>query len=253
VIGALPNRDGAGRWPAGVCDHESRFHEPTVLFGHLAAIARRVGLTIGVIVPPQRQTVLAAKQLAEIDVVSGGRLRVGIGLWVGTTSRTRRWGPTFETVLGGWSSRSRSCGARGASQWWTSKAATTRFRAPGISPLPVQRPLSVWLGGSADLVLRRVARLADGWLSSADAFSPALEPMLATLRRHLSVVGRDAGAFPVEGRVVLPGRRADDSRRGLERRCNLGATQVAVNTLRGGLELERQLELVAQFETAVAA
>ena len=253
VIGAHPHRPEdprAARWPQNAYDHESLFHEPMVLFGYLAAITERIELTTGVIVLPQRQTVLAAKQLAEVDVLSGGRLRVGVGLG---------WNHVeYEALNERFETRGRRLEEQAAvlRALWTEPVVDFdgrwhRIPRAGIKPLPVQRPIPLWLGGHADAALARVARVADGWLSSSDAFSPAVEPMLAALRGHLAAAGRDPGAFPFEGRVDLPGRTPDDWRRGIERWRALGASHVAVNTLRGGLEPAAQLELVERFMATV--
>ena len=249
VIGAHPDRSDdprAARWPRGAYDHDSLFHEPMVLFGYLAALTERILLTTGVIVLPQRQTVLAAKQLAEIDVLSGGRLRVGVGLG---------WNHVeYEALNEDFSNRGRRLEEQveALRRLWTEPVVDFEGRwhsipRAGIKPLPVQQPIPLWLGGHADPALRRVARIADGWLSSADAFSPAVEPMLAALRRHLADAGRDPDAFPFEGRVDLPGRTPEEWKRGMERWRELGASHVAVNTLRGEVEPERQLELLERF------
>ena len=77
VIGANPERPGGWRGPY---THESLFHEPFVLFGYLAAVAPRLELVTGILIAPQRETVLIAKQAAEVDVLTSGKLRLGIGI-----------------------------------------------------------------------------------------------------------------------------------------------------------------------------
>lgn len=146
---------------AGAATAEQPFHEPLVLFGYLAALTRRIELVTDVLVLPQRQTVLVAKQAAEVDVLSGGRLRLGIGVG---------WIPDEFAALGAdYSNR----GARSEEQiallraLWTEPEVTFRGRwhqieAVGISPLPVQRSIPIWIGGRVEATLRRAARLGDG-------------------------------------------------------------------------------------------
>lgn len=253
VIGAHPERDDprAARWPQGAYDHESLFHEPAVLFGYLAAITQRIQLATGVIVLPQRQTVLAAKQLAEVDVLSGGRLRVGVGLgWnhleyeaLGEQfgNRGRRLEEQVEVLRRLWSEP-------------VVDFAGEYHSIPhmGIKPLPVQQPIPLWLGGRVDAALSRAARIGDGWISSTDAHAEGLEQRLARLREHLDAAGRDPAAFGVEGRINLVHGTPEDWIEELERWQALGATHVAVNTLRGAIAPEAHLELLARFTALLA-
>src|SRR4051812_2145062 len=140
-------------WP-GPYRAEDQFHEIFVLFGYLAAVAPGLELVAGVLVLPQRQTALAAKQAAEIDLLTGGRFRLGVGLgWnyvefeaLGEdfTNRGRRSEEQIEVMR----------------RLWTEPVVDfegTWHRIPraGINPLPVQRPIPVWIGASAEPALRR--------------------------------------------------------------------------------------------------
>jgi probable F420-dependent oxidoreductase len=142
---------------------ETLFHEVFVLFGYLAAVTSRVELVTGVLVLPQRQTALVAKQAAEVDVLSGGRLRLGVGVG---------WNEVEYQALGA------SFGDRGARseeqvevlrRLWAEPTITYSGRwhqvdNAGINPLPVRRRIPVWFGGHAEAALRRVGRVGDGWL-----------------------------------------------------------------------------------------
>ncbi|MER3404742.1 MAG: hypothetical protein C4289_05905 [Chloroflexota bacterium] len=160
VLGAnteTPERRGR-RWPY---TFQHQFHEPLVLFGYLAAITRRIGLVTGILILPQRQTALVAKQAAEVDVLSSGRLRLGVGLG---------WNEVEYEALG---ENFHNRGRRIEEQvtvlraLWTQPLVTFHGRwhhitDAGINPLPVQRPIPIWMGGTDERVLRRIARMADG-------------------------------------------------------------------------------------------
>src|SRR6185503_1086777 len=146
VLGANPNRLGGWQGPY---THESMFHEPFVLFGYLAGLTQRLELVTGVIILPQRQTVLVAKQAAEVDVLSGGRLRLGIGTG---------WNQVeYESLGASFADR----GERIVEQvdllrrLWTEPLVSFegrwhRVSGAGLNPLPVQRPIPIWMGGWDD-------------------------------------------------------------------------------------------------------
>jgi len=186
-------------------------HEPLVLCGFLAAATRRIGLQTGVIVAPLHETIILAKQAAEVDVLSGGRLRLGVGVgWM-----------EFEFEALGRSFRTR--GARLDEQMalmralWTSDSVTFHGRehhieGAGLNPLPVQQPIPMWVGGGVRASVRRAARLGDGWivpgiylgqLPDADA-----RQALDWLRAEEASAGRPAGSLGVQG-VMSIGRGAE--------------------------------------------
>src|SRR4029453_17668221 len=157
--GANPERPGGWKGPY---TYRHLFHEPFVLFGYLAAVTERVELVTGILILPQRQTALVAKQAAVVDVLSRGRLRLGIGIG---------WNFVEYEALG---ENFKNRGRRSEEQievlraLWTKELVTFTGRwhkitDAGINPLPVQRPIPIWLGGGAEQVLRRIARLGDGW------------------------------------------------------------------------------------------
>ena len=145
----------------GPYDLQSTFHEPFVLYGYLAAISS-LELVTGIVILPQRQTVLVAKQAAEVDLLSGGRFRLGVGIG---------WNAVEYEALGkDFSNR----GQRIAEQvdlmrrLWTEQSVTFEgsyetVTAAGLAPLPIQRPIPIWFGATSAPALRRVGRLADGW------------------------------------------------------------------------------------------
>ena len=173
------------------------FHETFVTLGFLAAVTKKIRLSSGILIAPQRQTGLIAKQAAEVDLLSEGRLRLGIGVG---------WNHVEYEALGAdWKTR----GARQAEQvevlrrLWSGELVdyNGRFhhlRGVNIVPPPVQRPIPVWFGGSSDAVVKRAARLGDGWMPIIAPDEQARQK-LAMLREEISNHGRDPENFGIEG------------------------------------------------------
>jgi probable F420-dependent oxidoreductase len=190
-------------WP-GPYTVDHAFHEPFVLYAFLAAHTG-IDLATGVLVLPQRPTALVAKQAAELDVLSGGRVRLGVGIG---------WNPVEHEALGGdFATRA----ARYEEQievlrrLWTEPVvrfagAHHRIDGAGINPLPVQRPIPIWLGGgTAPAVLDRVGRLGDGWIANDPRPGPGFAAAVTTIRTAAERAGRDPGAIGLQGRVDVHG------------------------------------------------
>src|SRR5688572_24896132 len=169
------------------------FHETFVTLGFLAAVTTTIRLSSGILIAPQRQTGLIAKQAAEVDLLSGGRLRLGIGVG---------WSHVEYEALGTeWKTR----GARQAEQievlrrLWSGESIDFKGRfhdlvGVNIVPPPIQRPIPIWLGGISDAVVKRAARVGDGWMPILEAGEEA-ERKLALLRDEMRTHGRDAKGF----------------------------------------------------------
>ena len=191
VFGAK-GRDG---W-VPLYNEKDPFHETFVMLGFLAAVTRTIGLSTGILITPQRQTGVIAKQAAEVDILSGGRLRLGIGVG---------WNHVEYEALGvDWKTR----GARQAEQvevlrrLWSGDLVSFNGRFHNLKdvsivPPPVQRPIPIWFGGSSDAVVARAAPLGDGWMPIMAPDTQA-EEKLAMLRAHLKSSGRDADKFGIE-------------------------------------------------------
>ncbi|MDR7420370.1 MAG: LLM class F420-dependent oxidoreductase, partial [Armatimonadota bacterium] len=223
-------------------DKADMFHEPFVLFGFLAAATARLELTTGILILPQRQTALVAKQAAQVDVLSGGRLRLGVGLG---------WNSVEYEALGmGFQNRGRRIveQIQVLRALWTHETVTFRGRwhtivEAGISPLPVQRPIPVWMGGAADIAFKRVARIADGWMYGGGLPNPFTRPrartpqeMVEVLRREVRAAGRDPATVGIEARVSVASGTPDDWRRAVDDWRRLGATHLSVATMRAGFK-----------------
>ena len=198
VLGANPERPGGWKGPY---TYRHGFHEPFVLFGFLAAATRRIGLVTGIVILPQRQTALVAKQAAAVDVLSGGRLRLGVGVgWNAVefealgedfTKRGRRIEEQVEVMRALWTK-----------DLVTFNGREHRITDAGLNPLPVQRPIPIWMGGESEVVQQRMARLADGWMPH---FRAGATGQAAIDRIHglVRAAGRDPQAFGIEGRMSL--------------------------------------------------
>lgn len=212
---------------------ESAFHEVFVLFGYLAAVTTKVELVTGVLILPQRQTALVAKQAAEVDVLSGGRLRLGVGVG---------WNPVEYDVL---NESFRDRGVRSEEQidllralWADPTIDYTgrwhRVDNAGIKPRPVRRRIPVWLGGNAEAVLRRAGRIGDGWLPQRAPDDEAAA-MLDRVRGYAVEAGRSPDAVGFEARLSLAGEPRDTWAEYLAGWRDLGATHLCVNTMGLGL------------------
>lgn len=228
VLGADPaNRPG---W-TGYTD-KSLFHEVFVLFGYLAAITTRLELVTGVLVLPQRQTALVAKQAAEVDVLSGGRLRLGVGIG---------WNQVEYQALG---VPFRQRGALLEEQvdvlrrLWADPVISFdgkyhEIEEAGLNPLP-GREIPIWFGGSADAVLRRTGRIGDGWMPQSPPDENARR-QIATIHQAAEAAGRDPQSIGIEARLTLGAVPEQDWRAFADGWRDLGATHLGVNTMKLGL------------------
>ena len=267
VLGANP----AGRqgW-SGPYDQTHMFHEPFVLYGYLAGLTKTIELTTGIIILPQRQTVLVAKQASAVDVFSGGRMRLGIGIgW--TEAEYEALGENFHNR-----------GVRSEEQIDVLKALFAdplvtydgkwhRISDAGLNPMPVQRPIPIWMGGGSaasvrtstdsdrakrtgpnEKVMRRIARLGDGWFPQFPATEAGREQM-ELMRGYVREGGREAEAFGIEGRISLSQREGEDEwGDDFGRWREYGATHVGFVTMNVGLKgPDAHIDAIRRFKAAV--
>lgn len=247
VLGADPARPG---W-SGPYTIDTPFHEVFVLFGFAAALTTKLQLSTGVLILPQRQTALAAKQAAALDVLSRGRLRLGVGVgwnWV-----------EFDAL--GMSFRDR--GKRVEEQiallreLWTTPSVTFegrwhRIDRAGLNPLPVQRPIPLWMGADSEPAIRRAARLADGFFAHFAATEEG-RAQAATFWEWVREAGRDPVRVGLECRTGA--RMSDDElSRAAETFRAMGATDLEFNTMRAGFRsADEHLEAFQNFVTRLRA
>jgi len=255
VLGADPayhHHPSLGRY-----SHRSVIHEPLTLLAYVAAVTTRLKLATGILILPQRQTALVAKQAAEVDVLSHGRLRLGIGVGWNTVeyealgqdfhNRGRRSSEQIEVMRALWTQEV----VNFSGEWH-------RISHAGIKPLPVQRPIPIWLGvGSSvaprppDVALRRVARLADGWCPNLPLNDVGRE-VVDQVHQYAREAGRDPALLPLEGRVHVAGKNEDAWAKDVRAWRDLGATSIIVEARGGGLSCpDHYLSAMRRFKDVI--
>jgi probable F420-dependent oxidoreductase len=256
VVGAHPDMiDPSGGIPVHQIDRP--YHEPFVLFGFLAGVTERLELATSVLVLPQRPTVLVAKQAAELDCLSGGRLRLGVGIGRNQVeydvldqefhTRGARIEEQVAVLRGLWSNDEFSFDGR-----WH------RFQRIGLNPLPVQHPIPIWMGSFrgavVEKVIERIGRMADGWMCQIPP-GDALDDTLGRVRQYAADAGRDPAALGVECAMdVRPGDDPEAWRATAERFVTAGATHLKAVATATGDQPQRALanaELVTRWIEAV--
>ena len=229
VLGADPAVHPGWRGPY---DLTTTFHEPFVLFGYIAGVVTSLELVTGIIILPQRQTALVAKQAAEVDLLTRGRFRLGVGLG---------WNAVEYEALGqDFSTRGRRMEEQVEllRRLWTEPSVTfdgrfDRVTGAGLAPLPVQRPIPVWFGAQSERAYRRVGRLADGWFPQVPP-GPKLDQARSVVEQAAVEAGRDPVGLGMEGRASWrddPGKLAEHAATWRQ----AGATHLSVNTMGAGL------------------
>ena len=230
VLGANPDRPGG--W-SGPYTYKTSFHELFVLFSYFAGITQRIGLVTGILILPQRQTALVAKQAASLDLLSSGRLRLGVGL--------------------GWNEVEYSClnenfhnrGKRIEEQinvlrrLWANELVDFRGKYhtipdAGINPLPPRRSIPIWFGGNHIAVLQRIARLGDGWLPLFPAPTNA-RPQIDLLRKLVAEAGRKWSEIGIEARISYGDGNVQAIQSLAQEWQALGATHISLDTMHCGL------------------
>ena len=229
VLGANPDRPGG--WQGPYTD-KTPFQEPFVLFAFMAAVTARVQFTTGILILPQRQTALVAKQSASLDVLSGGRLRLGVGIG---------WNEVEYTAL---NEDFHTRGKRVEEQvqvlrkLWTEPLVDYAGRwhtipDAGLNPLPVQRPIPIWFGGHAEPVLERTARLGDGWMPNYRT-PQAAQAAIEKLQRYAEAAGRPPGALGIEARLAYTAGGPAEWQALIQGWRAAGATHLSFNTMGAG-------------------
>jgi probable F420-dependent oxidoreductase len=233
---------------SGPYDIRTTFHEPLVMFGYLAALTR-LELVTGIIILPQRQTALVAKQAAEVDLLTGGKFRLGVGLG---------WNKVEYEALGkDFATRGRRADEQVQlmRRLWTEESVTfdgadEHVTGAGLAPLPVQRPIPVWFGAQSAAAYRRTGRLGDGWFPQVPP-GPELDAAREIVNQAAVAAGRDPAALGMEGRVSWTGSTDKViARAGTWR--DAGASHLSVNTMGAGLaDVDQHLAALEEIARAL--
>ena len=218
---------------------ETRLHEPLTLFAFLAGAAPKLGFLSSVVILPQRQTALVAKQAAEVDVLSGGNLRLGVGIG---------WNPVEFTALGAnFQTRARRFEEQIAvlRLLWAERTVTLKgryhdLRAVGINPLQVQRPIPIWIGAAAEPAVKRACAIGDGFLPLAP-LEGGWQATMDKVHAWLQEAGRDPSTFGVEGRLNAASGTREDWTKTIDMWRAFGASHLSVSTQGlGGVDAQLQ-------------
>lgn len=247
VLGADRDRPGGFRGPY---DSTTPFHEPFVTLGYLSAVTDAIEFCTAVLILPQRQAALVAKQAAEVSVLSGGRLRLGVGVG---------WNEVEFEALG---ESFRDRGKRQEEQIALMRALWEKdivdfdgrwhkVTRAGINPRPAGL-VPIWFGGSADVTLRRAARLGDGWLPLMGPNDEAKQ-LLGTLRSYLETEGRDPDPFGIQAQAQVRGGTPERWARHAEEWRTLGATHLAIASMNAGLSgADAHIDAIRRYKDAVS-
>jgi|tagenome__1003787_1003787.scaffolds.fasta_scaffold20744740_2 probable F420-dependent oxidoreductase len=245
VFGAAPRGD----WKPTYSEHDP-FHETFTTMAFIAAVTKKVELVSGVLILPQRQTGVVAKQAAQVDILSGGRLRLGVGVG---------WNHVeYEALNEDWKTR----GVRQAEQievmrkLWTEDQVTFRGRFHTLVdvtmlPAPVQRPIPIWFGGSSDAVVKRAARIGDGYMP---IMTPEVaEPKIAMLHDTMKAHGRDPAKFGLEGWLRFDDANPDAWLKAGQGWKRLGAKIVMLYPMYRMPNVDDQIATLRRFKEVAAA
>jgi probable F420-dependent oxidoreductase len=247
VLGANPDRPGGF---SGPYTFRTPFHEVFVLFSYLAGLTQKIGLATGIVILPQRQTALVAKQAASLDVLSGGRLRLGVGLgwneveYISLNENFHNRGRRIEeqvTLL---------------KQLWAQDLVTFKGKYhtipdAGINPLPPSRAIPLWFGGHHAAVMQRVALLGDGWMPNYPDPAQA-RPNLDLLEKLVAQAGRAWEDLGIEARISY-GAGDPHTWEALLRGWKVqGATHISFNTMGAGLKTAQEhIQAIQRIAKAV--
>ena len=234
----------------GPYDVDDSFHETFTTIAYMAAITENVGFASGVLILPQRQTALVAKQAAQVDVLCGGRLRLGVGVG---------WNPVEYEALGeDWSKRGRKQEEQVQllNRYWTERTVTfngefDQVAHAGIKPMPIQQPIPIWFGGGVDAVLRRAAKYGQGWIPLSNPGRSSMA-MLEKLKGYLADEGRDPASFGVEAWIRHNLGGPDDWRSSVDKWRDAGASHATFYTSGQGVGgVDGQIAEMGKFMDAM--
>ena len=247
ILGANPDRPEPWQGPY---TYKDPFHEPFMLFSYMAALTHTIEFVTGILILPQRETALVAKQAAELDVLSNGRFRLGVGIgwnkveYIAQNKNFHNRGKLIEEQVDV------------LRQLWQNELITYKgewhhIPDAGINPLPVQQPIPIWFGGHADVVLRRIARMGDGWLPNYKTAKSA-QPSLDKLDRYLVENGRSRTDIGLEARISYGDGNPDVWQQTIAEWQDVGATHITLNTMYLSFDApEKHINAIQHFAKTV--
>tara|TARA_B100000900_G_scaffold358076_1_gene328802 strand:+ start:913 stop:1776 length:864 start_codon:yes stop_codon:yes gene_type:complete len=247
VLGADPDREGGFRGPY---DKDVAFHEPFTTFAFIAAVTDQLEMITTVMILPQRQTVLAAKQAAEVALLSNNRFRLGVGVgwneveYIGLnetfTNRGRRQAEQVEVMRKLWSEDSLD---------YTGEY--HRIDKASINPRPSQ-PIPVWFGGSAPALLDRVARLGDGWIPLMGANEKA-QACIDTIKATREAAGLSFDNFGIQAQAQYAGGSPERWQKHAQAWQDMGCTHIAIATHNAGpTDVDGHLSRIREYQDAIS-
>jgi probable F420-dependent oxidoreductase len=242
VLGANPERPGG--W-SGPYTYQTPFQEVFVLFSFMAAVTTRIEYATGILILPQRETALVAKQAATLDVLSGGRFRLGVGIgwneveYIALNQNFKTRGRRIEEQVPLLRRLWREDLITYKSEWHDIPDA-------GLNPLPT-RPIPIWFGGHADPVLKRVATMGDGWFPNYRTPTDA-QPSLDAIARYAAEVGRNRDDIGIEARIAYGNGDVQRWQSLLQEWRTVGATHITLNTMGSGFTTpQAHLDAITRF------
>ena len=235
ILGAQPGDHRPG-W-SGTYDYQTTFHEPFVLFAYLGALTTKIEFVTGILVLPQRQAPLVAKQAAEVDILTGGRLRLGVGngwndaeyegLGENFHNRGRRIEEQIEVMR----------------HLWTEDVVTFEGKWHNLNHLALAprpgRSIPVWFGGMSEVVMKRAARIGDGWYPQFRPGGPDPRETIERFHSYVREFGRNPAELGLQSTAGIANATPGQWSQRLEEFAAAGVTHVCVNTMGAGLASPR--------------
>lgn len=232
ILGASPERPGGWQGPYTFRD---TFMEPFTLFSFIAGATKNLGFATAILILPQRQTALVAKQAACLSILSNTRFRLGVGLG---------WNQVeYESLNQSFNNRGKRIEEQVELLRKLFREEVIDFQGKyehvpgaGINPLPSERHIPIWFGSNAEHATMRAARLGDGWFpgyKSAGDATAALE----LVKKEREAAGKSMSDFGIEPRVAYGDGSLDRIHQLVEGWIQSGATHLSFNTMGAGFNL----------------
>lgn len=247
ILGANPDRPEPWQGPY---TYKDPFHEPFLLFSYMAALTQTIEFVTGILILPQRETALVAKQATELDVLSNGRFRFGVGNgwnkveYIGQNQDFHTRGKRIEEQVDV------------LRQLWQNELVTYEGQwhhipDAGLNPLPIQQPIPIWFGGHADTVLQRIGRIGDGWFPNYKTAADA-QPSLDKLDGYLAENGRSRAGIGIEPKIRYGDGNPDNWQKLLADWQSAGATHITLNTMYPGFDTpEKHIQAIKHFAETI--